>query len=121
MRKFVWLLILLAIVRFDTKAQEDVKTDSLQPKVTFKGLFQARYIISLAKNVDVNGLHHGDGQGVYNSFDVRRARAQFTARISDRTEAVLLVNLAELKLIPKIKFLKMLTSLIALILSFISR
>ncbi len=94
MRKFLFLLYLLITGCLAANAQEPAKTDSIQPKVTFKGLFQARYIISLKKNVDVNGLHHIDGEGVYNSFDVRRARAQFTARISDRTEAVLMVNLA---------------------------
>ncbi len=106
MQRFVCLLNLLIIICLNSKAQEPAKTDSIQPKVTFKGLFQARYIISLKKNVDVNGLHHIDGQGVYNSFDVRRARAQFTARISDRTEAVLLVNLADFKSDPKNKVLE---------------
>ncbi len=106
MQKFLWLIGFLATHAFSIEAQPVSKTDSTQQKVTFKGLFQARYIVSLKKNVDVNGLHHIDGKGVYNSFDVRRARAQFTARISDRTEAVLLVNLADFKSDPKNKVLE---------------
>ena len=104
MPKFICLIYLFAIVCISTKAQD--KTDSLQTKVTFKGLFQARCIFSLTKNVDVNGLHHTDGKGVYNTFDIRRARAQFTARISDRTEAVLSLNLADFKNDPKNKVLE---------------
>ncbi len=106
MQKFACLFYFLVIVCLDSGAQLQAKKDSIQPKVTFKGLFQARYIISLKKNVDVNGLHHTDGQGVYNSFDVRRARAQFTAIISDRTEVVFLVNLADFKSDPKNKVLE---------------
>ncbi len=106
MQKFLSLAVLFATLCFRMEAQPVTNTDSAQQKVTFKGLFQARYIVSLKKNVDVNGLHHTDGQGVYNSFDVRRARAQFTARISDRTEAVLLVNLADFKSDPKNKVLE---------------
>lgn len=106
MQKFLYLAIFFAVLYFDGWAQTAVKTDSIQPKIIFKGLFQARYIVSLKKNVDVNGLQHIDGGGVFNSFDVRRARAQFTARISDRTEAVLLVNLADFKSDPKNKVLE---------------
>ncbi|MEP7252015.1 MAG: porin [Ginsengibacter sp.] len=106
MQKFLYLAILSVVLHLDGRTQTGAKTDSIQPKITFKGLFQARYIVSLKKNVDVNGLHHIDGEGVFNSFDVRRARAQFTARISDRTEAVLLVNLADFKSDPKNKVLE---------------
>lgn len=106
MQKFICLLNLFVIICFSCKAQEVAAIDTLQPKVTFKGLFQARYIFSLKKNVDVNGLHHPDGKGVYNTFDIRRARAQFTARISDRTEVVLLLNLADFKSDPKNKVLE---------------
>lgn len=87
-------------------AQKNNAGDSIQPKVTFSGLFQARYLVSLTKNVDIKGIHHPDGSGVSNTFDVRRARAQFSARISDRTEAVLLVNLADFKSDPKNKVLE---------------
>ncbi|MEO5501298.1 MAG: porin [Ginsengibacter sp.] len=100
---FVILQIFLSICGI---AQQKNGRDSIQPKVIFTGLFQARYLVSLTKDVDVMGLHHPDGNGVSNTFDVRRARAQFTARISDRTEAVLLVNLADFKSDPKNKVLE---------------
>ena len=106
MQKFLYLAIFSVVLHAVGRTQAVDKPDSIQPKITFKGLFQARYIVSLKKNVDITGLHHIDGEGVYNSFDVRRARAQFTARISDRTEAVLLVNLADFKSDPKNKVLE---------------
>ncbi len=101
---FFGVIQLLLII--NCTAQQKIVGDSLQPKVVFTGLFQARYLVSLIKDVDVKGLHHPDGNGVNNTFDVRRARAQFTARISDRTEAVLLVNLADFKSDPKNKVLE---------------
>ena len=105
MQKLFSLLALLFSYLF-CQAQDNIKKDSLQQKILFKGLFQGQYIISLTKNVDVLGLHHLDGKAVYNSFDVKRARAQFTARISDRTEAVLALNLADFKTDPKNKVLE---------------
>jgi hypothetical protein len=101
---FFGLLQLFIILK--CTAQQNVPGDSIKPKVIFTGLFQARYLVSLTKNVDVKGLHHLNDNGVNNTFDVRRARAQFSARISDRTEAVLLVNLADFKSDPKNKVLE---------------
>ena len=104
MQNIICILAFLAIGSINVTGQS--KQDSLQPKVTFKGLFQSRFIFSLKKEVDVNGLHHTDGKGVNNTFDIRRARAQFSARISDRTEAVLLLNLADFKTNPQNKVLE---------------
>ena len=87
-------------------AQETVKTDSIKPKITLKGLFQARYSFSSHKDIDLNGLHHADGKAIYNDFDIKRARLQFAAKISDRTDVVLLINLADFKADPKNKVLE---------------
>ncbi|THF52690.1 porin [Flavobacterium supellecticarium] len=76
------------------------------PQVQFKGLFQARYLVGLTDNVDVNGLHHSDGNVTQNSFDIKRMRAQVRAKISERTEVVALVNLADFKSDPKNKVLE---------------
>ena len=71
-----------------------------------KGLFQARYSVGSNKNVDLNGLHHTDGKAVYNDFDIKRVRLQFASKISDRTDVVLLLNLADFKSDPKNKVLE---------------
>lgn len=76
------------------------------PQVQFKGLFQARYLVGLTENVDLNGLHHSDGDVTQNSFDIKRMRAQVRAKISERTEVVALVNLADFKSDPKNKVLE---------------
>jgi hypothetical protein len=86
--------------------KETVKTDSIKPKITMKGLFQARYSFSGHQDIDLNGLHHVDGKAIYNDFDVKRARLQFAAKISDRTDVVLLINLADFKSDPKNKVLE---------------
>ncbi len=76
------------------------------PQLQFKGLFQARYLVGLTDNVDLNGLHHSDGDVTQNSFDIKRMRAQVRAKISERTEVVALVNLADFKSDPKNKVLE---------------
>ena len=87
-------------------AQKIIVSDSLKPKVIISGLLQARYLVGLTKNVDIKGVHRPAGNGVNNTFDIRRARVQVNARISDRTEAVFLVNLADFKSDPKNKVLE---------------
>jgi len=91
---------------FNSYAQEAVKTDSVKVKITMKGLFQSRYSFSTHKDIDLNGLHHTDGKAIYNDFDIKRARLQFASKISDRTDVVLLLNLADFKSDPKNKVLE---------------
>jgi hypothetical protein len=55
-------------------------------------LFQARYLVGMSKDVDVNGLHHSDGSGVSNNFMLKYMRVQVRAQISKRTEVVVLAN-----------------------------
>jgi hypothetical protein len=65
-------------------------------KISFGGVFQARYTGSLTKDVDVNGMHQPDAEEVVrNSFSIKRARLQAKAQVSDRFTAAVLVNLAE--------------------------
>jgi len=87
-------------------AQEPVKADSTKIKITMKGLFQARYSFSAHKDIDLNGLQHTDKSAVYNDFDLKRVRLQFASKISDRTDVVLLLNLADFKSDPKNKVLE---------------
>ena len=88
------------------QSQEVVLEDSTKIKISIKGLFQTRYAFSGHNDIDLNGLQHTDGEAVYNDFDIKRARIQFTSRISDRTEVVLLLNLADFKSDPKNKVLE---------------
>lgn len=120
MRKLYVLISVLYILLCPTvKGQEpgpveSVKRDSVQqtkgdvtyPKLQIKGLFQARYLISTTKDVDVNGLHHSDGSGTDNNFMVKYMRVQMRAQISKRTEVAVLANLADFKSDPKTKVLE---------------
>ncbi|CAA7389960.1 porin [Chryseobacterium fistulae] len=76
------------------------------PQLQIKGLFQARYLVGMTKDVDVNGLQHTDESGTSNSFMVKYMRVQVHAQISKRTEAVALVNLADFKNDPKTRVLE---------------
>ncbi len=106
-------------------ASQQSKADSIQktaddttyPKLQVKGLFQARYLVSGKKDVDVNGQHHSDGSGTDNNFMVKYMRVQMRAQISKRTEVAVLANLADFKSDPKKRFLKMPISSIRLVLN----
>jgi phosphate-selective porin len=106
MYRFLSFLIALNICSLNCFCQEAVKADSTKAKITMKGLFQSRYSFSEHDNIDLNGLHHIDGVATYNDFDIKRARLQFASKISDRTEVVLLLNLADFKSDPKNKVLE---------------
>ncbi|MEY8759691.1 porin [Chryseobacterium tongliaoense] len=83
------------------------QTDNVKyPVLQIKGLFQARYLVGMAKDVDVNGLHHADGSGTDNNFMVKYMRVQVRAQISKRTEVVVLANLADFKNDPKSRVLE---------------
>jgi len=65
-------------------------------KISFGGVFQARYTASLVRDVDVNGMYQPDAEEVVrNSFSIKRARLQAKAQVSDRFTAAVLINLAE--------------------------
>lgn len=86
-----------------TKQEED---NVKYPQLQIKGLFQARYLVGMNKDVDVNGLHHEDGSGTNNNFMVKYMRIQVRAKISKRTEVVALANLADFKNDPKSRVLE---------------
>jgi hypothetical protein len=106
MKRFLILFLSLFLGFLNGRSQEISKPDSTKVKITMKGLFQARYVFSSHKNIDLNGLHHPDGKAVYNDFDIKRARLQFASKISDRTDVVLLLNLADFKSDPANKVLE---------------
>ncbi|OBW41894.1 Phosphate-selective porin O and P [Chryseobacterium sp. MOF25P] len=97
-------LVLTAQIGDSLKYQQEEAVK--YPQLQFKGLFQARYLVGMAKDVDVNGLHHSDGSGTDNNFMIKYMRIQMRAQISKRTEVVLLANLADFKNDPKSRVLE---------------
>lgn len=87
---------------YSKQEQESIK----YPQVQIKGLFQARYLVGMTKDVDVNGLHHSDHTGTDNNFMIKYMRVQMRAQISKRTEVVALANLADFKNDPKSRVLE---------------
>ncbi|MFP7655779.1 porin [Chryseobacterium proteolyticum] len=88
-------------------AQTQPEEDNVKyPQLQIKGLFQARYLVGMTKDVDVNGLHHEDGSGTDNNFMLKYMRVQVRAQISKRTEVVVLANLADFKNDPKSRVLE---------------
>lgn len=79
--------------------QEPVKPESSikYPQFQFKGLFQARFLASTANDVDVLGMHHTTGEVTQTSFDIKRMRVGLNTKLSEATEIIILVNLADFK------------------------
>ncbi len=105
------LLFLCCIIATTTVWAQDTATQkpiNFLKKITVGGVFQARYTVSLNKDVDVNGIHHPDtdDEVVRNSFSLKRARIQMKAEVSDRLTAAVLVNLADFTSDPKGKVLE---------------
>jgi hypothetical protein len=90
----------------DTVQNKQEEENIKYPVLQIKGLFQARYLLGMTKDVDVNGLHHEDGSGTDNNFMVKYMRVQVRAQISKRTEVVVLANLADFKNDPKSRVLE---------------
>ncbi|SFN10464.1 Phosphate-selective porin O and P [Chryseobacterium oleae] len=91
----------------DSLQQNKQEEDNVKyPVLQIKGLFQARYLVGMTKDVDVNGLHHADGSGTSNNFMLKYMRVQVRAQISKRTEVVALANLADFKNDPKSRVLE---------------
>ncbi|PSK93515.1 porin [Taibaiella chishuiensis] len=65
--------------------------------VSFSGLLQTRYVASLSRNVDVNGVNFNQDtkDPVTNAFFVKRARVMIKANVNDHFSANFMVNFAE--------------------------
>ncbi|SFD85812.1 porin [Flavobacterium phragmitis] len=77
----------------EKKEESEVK----YPQYQLKGLLQARYLESFGDNVDVLGVHHSAGDVTQQSFDIKRMRVGLNTKLSEATEVVILVNLADFK------------------------
>lgn len=81
----------------ETQKAVDSESSIKYPQFQFKGLFQARYLESFGDNVDVLGVHHSTGDVTQSSFDIKRMRVGLNTKLSEATEVVILVNLADFK------------------------
>ncbi|SMC50030.1 porin [Pedobacter africanus] len=80
---------------------------SEKSKINFSGMLQTQFNYSLDKDVDIAGKHHtGTEYFSRNSFSVKRARLQLNATISDRINAVILVNFGDFTGNPQNKVLE---------------
>lgn len=110
-KRSLLLYFILIGLTFNAQIIDSIKQERQEeavkyPQLQFKGLFQARYLVGVNKDVDINGLHHADGSGTSNNFMVKYMRVQVRAQISKRTEVVALANLADFKNDPKSRVLE---------------
>lgn len=103
-KPLIRIVFIFLFLPFFMKAQGDVnqgedKTDAevKYPQYQLKGLLQARYLESFGDNVDVLGMHHSTGDLTQSSFDIKRMRVGLNTKLSEATEVVILVNLADFK------------------------
>ncbi|MFD2288052.1 porin [Pedobacter petrophilus] len=77
-------------------------------KLTFAGVLQTRYLLSLDNNVDINGKNFdpATSKAISNTFMVKRARVMVKGDINDHFSANILANLAEFNSDPTNKVLE---------------
>lgn len=99
--RIAFILFLIPLITNAQTAETQKAADSEDgvkyPQFQFKGLFQARYLESFGDNVDVMGVHHSTGDLTQSSFDIKRMRVGLNTKLSEATEVVILVNLADFK------------------------
>lgn len=117
MKYFYLFIIILLVSPFVTKAQQKDRTrlsDTLKNystykrKLTFAGVLQTRYVLSLDKDVDINGKNFdpATSKAISNTFLVKRARVMVKGDINDHFSANILANLAEFNSDPTNKVLE---------------
>lgn len=117
MKHFYLFIIIFLVSPFVTKAQQKDRTrlsDTLKNysaykrKLTFAGVLQTRYVLSLDKNVDINGKNFdpATSKAISNTFLVKRARVMVKGDINDHFSANILANLAEFNSDPTNKVLE---------------
>lgn len=96
---FVFFLIPLFLNAQTVENQKADDSDSgvKYPQYQLKGLLQARYLESFGDNVDVLGVHNSTEDITQSSFDIKRMRVGLNTKLSEATEVVILVNLADFK------------------------
>ena len=113
MRYSVLVLVLFFSVIKTSKADSSIEPgdSTLQNYSTFKrsfqlsGLLQLRYTYALTDSINVNGSNY-TGDGVNNSFALKRVRLMAKANINDHFDANILLNLADFSGNPQNKVLE---------------
>ena len=109
------LTVLLILFTSTLFAQDTLTTNTVKvieepksefPKFKIGGVFQARYLDSYKKDVDVEGLHHSTGEYVRNTYEIKRMRVSMNANLTENLSVVTLVNLADFKSDPKTRVLE---------------
>jgi hypothetical protein len=77
-------------------------------KISFSGMMLARYVYSANKEIDVNGKQYAaEGNYSASSFLLRRVRLQTKAKLAEKAEATLLLNLTDFLGNPQNKVLEL--------------
>jgi len=116
-KHFYILIITLMVSPFVALAQQKDRTrlsDTLKNysaykrKLTFAGVLQTRYVLSLDKDVDINGKNFdpATSKAISNTFLIKRARVMVKGDINDHFSANILANLAEFNSDPSNKVLE---------------
>jgi Phosphate-selective porin O and P len=116
-KHFYILIVILMVGPFVVQAQQKDRTrlsDTLKNysaykrKLTFAGVLQTRYVLSLDKDVDINGKNFdpATSKAISNTFLVKRARVMVKGDINDHFSANILANLAEFNSDPTNKVLE---------------
>jgi len=116
-KHFYLLIIIVMVSPFVASAQQKDRTrlsDTLKNysaykrKLTFAGVLQTRYVLSLDKDVDINGKNFdpATSKAISNTFLVKRARVMVKGDINDHFSANILANLAEFNSDPTNKVLE---------------
>ncbi|EOR96069.1 hypothetical protein ADIARSV_0713 [Arcticibacter svalbardensis MN12-7] len=107
----VFILLFAAVENSKADSSLDPGDSTVQNYSTFKrsfqltGLLQLRYTASLTDSVNVNNANYS-GDGVTNSFALKRVRLMARANINDHFDANILLNLADFSGNPQNKVLE---------------
>lgn len=107
----VFILIVAAVATSKADSALVPGDSTVQNYSTFKrsfqlsGLLQLRYAYSLSDSINVNGANY-TGEGVSNTFALKRVRLMAKADINDHFDANILLNLADFSGSPQNKVLE---------------
>jgi len=106
-KKIILLIFLFPFFSSGQTIDSHAQTEVKYPQFKVQGLFQGRYLSGFTKGIDAaTGLQHLDGEGVEDTFDIKRMRLGLTTKLSDGFDIVVLANFADVKSDPKNKILE---------------
>lgn len=105
--KFLFLVLIFPFLSIGQTKESSTQSETTYPQFKFQGLFQARYLSGFTHGIDATtGLQHANGDGVEDTFDIKRMRLGVTTKLGERFDVVVLANLADFKSDPKGKVLE---------------